>query len=183
MCWSALAEGAFGDRRQRFRGWASHSKAASRDGLPPHSTHSRLCWLSQELHGLRMDVLADSICFPSVGVKRDSGRVRRPPRTGCSGLRTRGFPLYLPEDGIWPHLSHCGSTPGRSGRAWQLALTPLVKTELAAPLPPLDVGKRNPNRNRDRYPNRTLMALGHEKLDVYRLAISYVTWFLNIPRN
>ncbi|MFM2298064.1 MAG: hypothetical protein RL117_1771, partial [Verrucomicrobiota bacterium] len=36
------------------------------------------------------------------------------------------------------------------------------------------VGKENPNPNRDRYPNRKIMALGHEKLDVYRLAISYV---------
>ena len=26
------------------------------------------------------------------------------------------------------------------------------------------------------YPNRKLMALGHEKLDVYRLAIGYVAW-------
>jgi four helix bundle protein len=38
------------------------------------------------------------------------------------------------------------------------------------------VGKENPNPNRDRYPNRKIMALGHEKLDVYRLAISYVAW-------
>ena len=36
--------------------------------------------------------------------------------------------------------------------------------------------EKNPNRNRDRYPNRKLMALGHEKLDVYRLAIGYVAW-------
>jgi hypothetical protein len=37
-------------------------------------------------------------------------------------------------------------------------------------LPPLFVREKNPNRNLDRYPNRKLMALGHEKLDVYRLA-------------
>ncbi|MDY6823087.1 MAG: hypothetical protein SWH68_04710, partial [Thermodesulfobacteriota bacterium] len=34
----------------------------------------------------------------------------------------------------------------------------------------------NPNRNRDRYRDRRDMALGHEKLDVYRLSIGYVAW-------
>jgi hypothetical protein len=31
--------------------------------------------------------------------------------------------------------------------------------------------------------NRKNMALGHEKLDVYRLAIGYVAWVLSILKN
>jgi len=38
------------------------------------------------------------------------------------------------------------------------------------------LGPEDRNRNRDRYRGRTDMALGHEKLDVYRLAIGYVAW-------
>lgn len=39
---------------------------------------------------------------------------------------------------------------------------------------PFNQCRNNPNRNRDR--NRRNMALGYEKLDVYRLSIAYVAW-------
>ena len=32
------------------------------------------------------------------------------------------------------------------------------------------------NRNRDRYRDRRIMTLGHEKMDVYGLSIGYVAW-------
>ena len=48
--------------------------------------------------------------------------------------------------------------------------------------PPL-LGENNPNRHRDRHRDRENMASGHEKLDVYRLAIGYVAWGLSIPKN
>jgi four helix bundle protein len=38
------------------------------------------------------------------------------------------------------------------------------------------LGRKNRNRNRDRYRNQKPIALGHEKLDVYRLAIDYLAW-------
>ena len=110
MCGVRPAKGAFGDRRRRFGGRTSPTKAASRYRLPPHST--QLLLLSQ------FWATADW-AFPFVGtiIPDDSLNLTRMPvgvHWVVTGIGSRGIAALIP--GLWSRPPSGAWPTGPTGR-------------------------------------------------------------------